>query len=501
MASSTLNSATIGMQNATRDDGLTVVFNASYIHDQMAVQFAAIPEWIRLYPTEGVIPEAQNQDVDVLLDAAGLEDGIHEGTIQIHSNDPYNPLVEVPVILNVSLIEPTLTDFLPKVLRLADTSILRVRMRVELPAGYDPHDIRLSSVMFNDVVPALVDPPPYYTDDNRNGIEEVTFWFDWDLAKQTLAEGMLIPVTIMFEVEDVQWFRGTDYIRTGDPDQYMPFPGAYYLAGQAVPIQWNESSTEMAHRYTVQLSRDGGANWETLATQLTATTFDWTAAGPATTNAIVRVLSYDTFGTLLGSDDTAAPFTIAGGVLAPPLPIDGAQLLVERAGGRDGPELEAAGRRPRSRAGRPLPRLPRHRPAEPGRGRAGLHERATARRRERPYRASSTTASSRRTLQGTLAERSRPKAPGPVTLRGSPAPGRFRHPVDESLGEPDRAHHAEQPHHGVRPDQRLDVHRERDARRLRSRVARVRADQRERQNRQRDQRAEGDRKVRHGDRS
>jgi hypothetical protein len=257
---------------------------------------------------------------------------MHEGTIQLRSNDPYNPLVEVPVFVNVSLIEPTMTEFVPKVIRFADTGILRVRIMIELPAGLNPHDIRLSSVMMNDVVPALADPAPYYSDENRNGIEEVTFWFDWSLVKATLAEGMQIPVTIMGEVEDVQWFRGMDYIRTGDPDQYAPVPGAYFTAGQPVPIRWNESSTEIPHRYTVQLSRDGGATWETLATQLTAASFDWMAAGPATTNAIVRVLSYDITGRLLGSDDTAAPFTISGSVLAPPLPIDGAQLLVERLG-------------------------------------------------------------------------------------------------------------------------------------------------------------------------
>jgi hypothetical protein len=327
-----LNSGTIGIQNATRDDGLTVVFNQDFVHGEMAVEFKNIPQWLNIAPEEGTVPEGGSQDVDVLVDAAGLEDGIHEGAIQLRSNDPYNPFVEVPVHLNVSLIEPTLTAFVPKVIRFADTGILRVRMTIELPAGLDPHAILLSSVVMNDTVPALADPAPYYTDDNHNGIEEATFWFDWSLVKSTLAEGMMIPVTIMGEVEDVQWFRGVDYIRTGDPDQYMPFPGAYFLAGQAVPVRWNESSTEIPHRYTVQLSRDGGATWETLATQLTTTSFDWTATGPATENAIVRVLSYDAFGTLLGSDDSAAPFTIAGGTLAPPLPIDGAQLLVERAG-------------------------------------------------------------------------------------------------------------------------------------------------------------------------
>jgi len=43
---STVNTHTIGIQNAAKDDGLTVVFNdASYIHGDMAVEFQTIPEW------------------------------------------------------------------------------------------------------------------------------------------------------------------------------------------------------------------------------------------------------------------------------------------------------------------------------------------------------------------------------------------------------------------------------------------------------------------------
>ncbi|MBP7148565.1 MAG: S8 family serine peptidase [Acidobacteria bacterium] len=322
----TLNSATIGIQNAAKDDGLTVVYNADYVHDNMAIEFKTIPEWAKLNPTEGVIPESLNADVDLLIDAMGLEDGIHEAVLLFHSNDPYNPLVQVPVTLNVGAIEPTLTEFIPKVLRLGDTSILRVRMKVELPAGLDPHAIRLSSVLFNDTVPALENPAPYFEDANHNGIEEAVFWFDWDLASATLQEGTLIPVTIQGEVEDVQWWRGTGYIRTGDPEQYAPVPGAYYVAGGTVPVQWQPASDSIPHLYSVQLSRDGGTTWETLATNLTTTSFDWVATGESTA-AIMRVLSYDQAGTLLGSDDTNGTFTIAG-TLLPPNPILGAELLV-----------------------------------------------------------------------------------------------------------------------------------------------------------------------------
>lgn len=321
-----LDSATIGMQNATRDDGLNVVFNAAYMHNGLAIEFRKIPQWVVLDPTAGTVAESLSQNVAVNLDALGLEDGIHEAMIQVASNDPYNPLVEIPVHLNVSLIEPMLTEFVPKVLRHSG-STFRVRMTIELPAGLNPHDVRLSSVMLNDEVPALTTPVPYYTDSNRNGIEEVTFWFDGELTLAALPEGREVPVTIMGEVEDVQWWRGTDTVRTGDPNQVRPVPHGYYQLGQTVPISW-EPASGADHYYDVQLSRDGGTSWENLATHSSGTTLDWTATGALTDNAIVRVLAYDTIGSLLGWDDTDEVFTLASQQLGPPLPIDGSALLI-----------------------------------------------------------------------------------------------------------------------------------------------------------------------------
>ena len=98
----TLDSATIGIQNATQDDGLTVVYNADYVHDNMAVQFATIPEWLLLDPTSGIIPAGECADVTVTLDSSELAEGIHEATIDLRSNDPGNPLYQVPVTLNVN---------------------------------------------------------------------------------------------------------------------------------------------------------------------------------------------------------------------------------------------------------------------------------------------------------------------------------------------------------------------------------------------------------------
>ncbi|MBD3867002.1 MAG: S8 family serine peptidase [Acidobacteria bacterium] len=102
MGSGTLNSATIGIQNATKDDALMVAYNTAYIHDNMAIELKSSPEWMILDPVSGVIPAGGSQVITVNLDATDLAEGIHEATIDFISNDPATPLYQVPVTLNVN---------------------------------------------------------------------------------------------------------------------------------------------------------------------------------------------------------------------------------------------------------------------------------------------------------------------------------------------------------------------------------------------------------------
>jgi hypothetical protein len=55
-----------------------------------------------LNPTSGTIPAGECQDMTLTLDAAELAEGIHEGTIDLTSNDPYTPLYQMPVRLDVN---------------------------------------------------------------------------------------------------------------------------------------------------------------------------------------------------------------------------------------------------------------------------------------------------------------------------------------------------------------------------------------------------------------
>jgi hypothetical protein len=62
-----------------------------------------IPSWMSVNPLSGSVAAAGDQAVSVTLDADGLSFGTYEANICIASNDPVNPLVQVPVTLEVPL--------------------------------------------------------------------------------------------------------------------------------------------------------------------------------------------------------------------------------------------------------------------------------------------------------------------------------------------------------------------------------------------------------------
>jgi len=95
------NSATVGMQNATGTVGLQVAYNAAYLHNNLAIRFAAMPEWVTVTPTSGTIAAGGSADLTVTMSATGMALGLHTGRVRILSNDLANPEVQVPLTMNV----------------------------------------------------------------------------------------------------------------------------------------------------------------------------------------------------------------------------------------------------------------------------------------------------------------------------------------------------------------------------------------------------------------
>ncbi len=95
------NGATIGLQDATGGDGLTVAFNTAYIHDRLAVQFKAFPQWLSADTTRHTLAPGTSVTMDLGFDSRYLPDDDYRSTAIVTSNDPRVRSIEVPVWLHV----------------------------------------------------------------------------------------------------------------------------------------------------------------------------------------------------------------------------------------------------------------------------------------------------------------------------------------------------------------------------------------------------------------
>ncbi len=95
-----LSGATIGIENPTGDDGLQVVYNAAYMHNNLAIDFTAV-KWLWTEPGGGTVEPYSSATVDVHFSAADLGNGDYTGELNITTNDPGNLNIVVPVTMHV----------------------------------------------------------------------------------------------------------------------------------------------------------------------------------------------------------------------------------------------------------------------------------------------------------------------------------------------------------------------------------------------------------------
>jgi hypothetical protein len=106
MGTNRLTSATIGMQNSDRTQGMTIAFNQTFIENNMALKICD-GNVIELSPASGVIAASGSQIITAHLNSCCLPEGIYETSLQFSSNDPFNPLLVIPVTMDVGeRIEP-----------------------------------------------------------------------------------------------------------------------------------------------------------------------------------------------------------------------------------------------------------------------------------------------------------------------------------------------------------------------------------------------------------
>jgi len=97
----TLQSATIGIENLNATDGLQIVYNANYMHSNLSVRINS-SLWLSASPTGGSVNAGDSTIATITFDAEELAEGLYTGNVNLNSNAPNNPNVDIPVTLHVS---------------------------------------------------------------------------------------------------------------------------------------------------------------------------------------------------------------------------------------------------------------------------------------------------------------------------------------------------------------------------------------------------------------
>jgi subtilisin family serine protease len=96
-------SCTVGVESPDGSDGLQVVYDAAYLHNDLAIVIASVPpiSWVSATPDQGTIGPGEQADLPVTFDATGLALGVYLAEMTITTNDPDHSAVVIPLTLNV----------------------------------------------------------------------------------------------------------------------------------------------------------------------------------------------------------------------------------------------------------------------------------------------------------------------------------------------------------------------------------------------------------------
>jgi len=122
MSPARLDECTIGMENRTATIGLEIGWNEPVVHDDLTLSLDLgdpnALDWLTISSESGTIEANSNQQIPVTLDATGLNDGVYSAVLQLLTND-YELLVnEIPITMNVGLVDAKEGSVLPQIFTL-----------------------------------------------------------------------------------------------------------------------------------------------------------------------------------------------------------------------------------------------------------------------------------------------------------------------------------------------------------------------------------------------
>jgi hypothetical protein len=188
-----LASATIGIENSTGTVALQTVFNAAYVHDNLALLFSKGIPWLDETPTSGTVNPGDSAKVRLNFDAAGLTAGTYRGILTISSNDfAHNPLNYV-VRLNVTGGASTVTVTSPNggeqwvrgssyPITWTQTNVDTVKIEFSTTGSGGPYTLITGGVPAR---PTIDRHPKLDSKDQEGGITEILGTYNWTIPAGT----------------------------------------------------------------------------------------------------------------------------------------------------------------------------------------------------------------------------------------------------------------------------------------------------------------------------
>jgi hypothetical protein len=182
------------------------------------VEFAPVPEWLRIEPASGVVPVFGHTDLDIVFTSAGLGPGDFHAVLEVYTNDPAHETLGVDAVLHAALVPLDRFVIRPRTVNRAP-GLGSIRMNLQLPPGLDPHEVLLPSVTVNGS-PLPEGVQVSFHDENGDGTEELILRLNRQSFLVILGASDI--VTVIGEVRETTWFTGTSSVRiimaSGDLD-------------------------------------------------------------------------------------------------------------------------------------------------------------------------------------------------------------------------------------------------------------------------------------------
>ncbi len=93
--------ATVGIENIDGTEGIQIVNNEAFVHDNMTISFIPSFNWIECDPISGSVSQGMSESIGLTIDTSGIIFGNYHCNIEVYSNDPTQPVVIIPVALEI----------------------------------------------------------------------------------------------------------------------------------------------------------------------------------------------------------------------------------------------------------------------------------------------------------------------------------------------------------------------------------------------------------------